>query len=185
MEERLVKISRTMAYALRHHPEEFDLTLDEEGWVPVEELLAALRKRGSLHDVSADDFAAIIARSDKKRYEMQGGKIRAFYGHSVAQKMAHQPAMPPDQLFHGTTRNAARVIEREGLKPMNRQYVHLSADRATARIVALRRTSRPVIFSIDARQAYKQGVAFYDGNDQVWLAENVPAQFLRVISEGE
>jgi RNA:NAD 2'-phosphotransferase (TPT1/KptA family) len=32
----LVQLSKTMAFALRHHPERFGLFLDDEGWVPVD-----------------------------------------------------------------------------------------------------------------------------------------------------
>ncbi len=41
MKEELVQLSRTMSYALRHHPESFGLVLDSEGWVPVDDLLAS------------------------------------------------------------------------------------------------------------------------------------------------
>ncbi len=180
MEDRLVRLSRTMAYALRHHPENVGLTLDEEGWVPVEELLAALRQRSpSWHNVSVDDFVAIITQSDKKRYEMHAGMIRAYYGHSVPQKMTRELAIPPALLFHGTTQKAAHIIGKEGLKPMQRQYVHLSAEEATARMVALRKTAQPVILRVNALQASEQGIKFYYGNDMVWLADPIPPRFIR------
>src|SRR5713226_1032294 len=103
MEERLKKLSRTVAFALRHHPESFGLTLDEQGWLPIEELLAALRQRSPWQGVSSDDLAAVIAQSDKQRYEMRDGLIRASYGHSISQKMTYELATPPPTLFHGTT----------------------------------------------------------------------------------
>lgn len=39
---------------------------------------------------------------------------------------------PPDRLFHGTTHAAARFIVDEGLKKMDRDFVHLSANQAMA-----------------------------------------------------
>lgn len=178
MEQRLIKIGRTISYALRHHPESFGLTLDDEGWVPVQDLLVALRERGSWHDVTVEDIAAIISQSDKQRYEMRDGMIRAFYGHSIPQKMTHELATPPATLFHGTTPTAASAIKIEGLRPMQRQYVHLSAEEATARAVALRRTRHPVILRVNALQAHQQGIRFYYGNDMVWLADNIPPDFI-------
>jgi putative RNA 2'-phosphotransferase len=47
MEQKLVQLSRTMSYALRHNPADFGLTLDAEGWVPVQDLLTALHRRRS------------------------------------------------------------------------------------------------------------------------------------------
>src|SRR6266699_5424732 len=106
----------------------------------MEERLAALHQQSSWQGVSSDDLAAVIAQSDKQRYEIRDGLIRAYYGHSIPQKMTREPATPPAMLFHGTTQEAVRAIKVEGLKPMRRQYVHLSAEEATARVVALRRT---------------------------------------------
>ncbi len=64
---------------------------------------------------------------------------------------------------------------------MKRQYVHLSEDQATARKVALRRTKRPVIFKVDAQRAYHEGLNFYLGNDQIWLADSIPPIYLEQI----
>lgn len=178
MEQELIQLSRTLAYVLRHDPASFGITLDEEGWVPVQELLAALRRRSMWRDVQEKDLAAVIAQSDKKRYEMQDGKIRAYYGHSVAQKMKREATVPPAILFHGTTRQAADAIKLDGLRAMNRQYVHLSADRETAWQVALRRTRKPVILEVSALQAHQHGIKFYLGNDMVWLADYIPSEYI-------
>ena len=179
MKPYLVQLSKTMAYALRHQPGQFGLTLDEEGWVPIDDLVAALRRhRHDWQDVGAEDFAQVIEQSEKKRYEMRDGKIRAYYGHSTPQKVTLEASTPPAILFHGTTPRAARSIHVEGLKPMKRQYVHLSADLETARQVALRRTPRPVILRVSALEAHQEDIKFYLGNDSVWLAEQVPPRFI-------
>ncbi len=179
MNENLVRLSRTMSYALRHHPEELGLKLDDEGWVAVEDLLKALRQRQVWQNVREEDFVAIIEQSDKRRYEMRDGMIRAYYGHTVSQKIALEPATPPAILFHGTTRKAAKAIKTEGLKPMKRQYVHLATEEETAQQVGLRRTPNPVILKISALQASQHGIKFYLGNDMVWLADPIPPQFIQ------
>lgn len=175
----LVQLSKTMAYALRHQPTQFGLTLDDEGWVTVDDLLAALRRhRSDWQDLRAEDFAEVIAQSDKQRYEMRDDKIRAYYGHSTPHKIMQTATTPPAILFHGTTPQAASTIRVQGLKPMKRQYVHLSAEEETARQVALRRTQRPVLLRVSALEAYQQGIKFYLGNDMVWLAEPIPPRFI-------
>lgn len=180
MDENLVRLSKTISHALRHKPEEYGLTLDPEGWVPVEDLLAALRRRrGTWRAISLADITSIIAESEKQRFELHDGKIRAFYGHSTAGKVEKQPGVPPDTLYHGTTAQAATTIRREGLRSMKRQYVHLSTDERTARVVALRRTGQPVILRVNARKAYEQGIKFYPGNEDVWLADSIPPEFIR------
>ena len=179
MEEKLVQLSRTMSYALRHHPESFGLTLDSEGWTPVDDLLAALREQqNTWRNVSIDDLSAVIKQSEKRRFEISDNRIRAYYGHSISEKVTKEMAVPPPVLFHGTTPEAANHIELEGLKPMKRQYVHLSADRETALQVARRRTRLPIILCISALEAHQQGVHFYLGNDMVWLADTIPPKFI-------
>ena len=61
---------------------------------------------------------------------------------------------------------------------LKRQYVHLSTDEKTARQVALRRTSSPVILRVAALKAHQQGVHFYPGNENVWLADAIPPAFI-------
>lgn len=62
--------------------------------------------------------------------------------------------------------------------PMGRQYVHLSVDRAMADAVGGRKAKSPTILSVRAHDAWAAGVPFYAGNDNVWLADHVPAAFL-------
>jgi len=175
----LIKLSRAISHALRHEPWLYELELDEAGWVSVETLLAALRTESrSWSSVSEADLAQMIAQSDKKRYELREGRIRALYGHSTPLRLLLQAAKPPPVLYHGTSPEAAGKIRGEGLRPMGRQYVHLSIDTATAVQVGRRKSSRPVILRVNARAAHNNGVAFYHGNDAVWLADIVPPSFI-------
>jgi putative RNA 2'-phosphotransferase len=179
MDENLTRLSKTISHALRHAPEEYGLKLDAEGWVAVETLLDTLRKRRSAwRRLDVATIERIMVESEKQRFEMRDGNIRAFYGHSTAEKIEKQPIAPPELLYHGTTTEAAATIRREGLRSMQRQYVHLSTDEATARKVALRRTNRPVILRIHALEAHRQGIAFYAGNEDIWLADHVPPAFI-------
>lgn len=178
MDLHLVRVSKTIAHALRHKPQEYGLTPDAEGWVSVSTLLKALQKRGFQQPVSQADIETIIATSTKQRFEIRDGKIRAFYGHSLAEKIEKEVAVPPATLYHGTSPEAVTAILHEGLRSMKRQYVHLSTDEQTARIVALRHTNRPVILRIAAQEAHKQGIAFYLGNEDIWLADTIPPTFI-------
>jgi putative RNA 2'-phosphotransferase len=69
-------------------------------------------------------------------------------------------------------------IRKEGLRPMGRQYVHLSSDEETAVSVGKRKTNTPVILRVRAGRASQDGVAFYIGNEKVWLADRVPPEYL-------
>ena len=71
---------------------------------------------------------------------------------------------------------------REGLKPMGRQYVHLSADQDTAVKVG-RRHGKPVLFAVDAARMAGDGLRFYRSENGVWLTDAVPAQYLKNTAE--
>src|SRR5262245_12371275 len=129
---RYTDLSRTISHALRHEPWLYELELDDAGWVTVDALLAALRaEKPAWAAVNETDLAQLIAEAEKQRFEMHDGKFRALYGHSTPQKLSREPAGPPAMLFHGTAPKTVALIRKEGLRPMGRQYVHLSVDTAT------------------------------------------------------
>lgn len=177
----LESLSKELSYALRHAPWEYELELDDNGWVDVNQLLSALRLNPKWSSVKDSDLELMISESEKKRHEIVDGRIRAFYGHSVTNKILKTQATPPAILYHGTERKVKDSILQEGLKPNQRQYVHLSQDVETAMQVGKRRDSDPIIFEIDAKLAHENGVKFYLGNEKVWLADFIPPQYLDVI----
>lgn len=174
------KLSKEVSYALRHAPWEYELELDNEGWVSVEHLLQALCHDKQWEFVSENDLRTMIEMSDKKRHEMLKGMIRALYGHSVPQKMLKAINTPPSILYHGTARHLVEQILSVGLQPMARQYVHLSVDTDTANLVGKRKDSKPVLLVIQAEKASNEGVRFYQGNNIVWLADFVPSKFISI-----
>ena len=184
MPDRRTELSKAVARALRHTPERLGLRLDEGGWTPTAELVDALRA-GSPRWRSLDvaEVEDMVRRSSKRRYELAGGRIRARYGHSLpGLVVVGEPQAPPAVLFHGTSPAVVPVILTEGLRPMRRQYVHLSTDEETAAVVGRRRSRTPALLRVRAGAAARDGVRFYPGNEQTWLAEHVPSPYLEVVS---
>lgn len=172
-------LSRTASHALRHEPEAYGLTLDAEGWVEIAELVRALRDNDPRwEEITEADIRDMVHRSVKVRHEISGGRIRALYGHSIPGSLTRERKCPPKFLFHGTTSAASKMILAQGLKTMSRQNVHLSIDEETARQVGRRKDANPVILQIDAEKASQSGVNFFQGNDSVWLADDIPAEFI-------
>lgn len=177
-------LSRLVSYALRHEPWVYELELDDEGWVGVDDLLTAIREKGAdWATVDRGQLAGMIESSPKRRFEFDGERVRALYGHSLPGRIAKLPAAPPEVLFHGTSPSAWVQIRRAGLRPMGRQYVHLSVDIATATAVGRRKSPRPIVLRIDAAAASSAGVVFYLGNEMVWLASRVPAEFIAPLKD--
>lgn len=174
-----IRLSKTLSKALRHDPAGLGIELDSEGFTPLPELLAALRRRRpEWRDLGEEDLRALHEVSDKKRFEFRDGLVRAYYGHSLAERIAREVAEPPEVLFHGTSPEAAASILEVGLEPRGRQSVHLSTERATATRVGSRKDRAPVILVVRAREAHADGVAFYHGNQDTWLADHVPARYI-------
>jgi putative RNA 2'-phosphotransferase len=195
----LAKLSHILSYALRHNPLKYNLVLDKEGWTSISELLIALSLHHHYHHnnrwlrhIEKQNLEEVVARSDKVRFEIKDDKIRALYGHSSSfipfSKIQKIASKPPDILYHGTSPSAAKNILSEGLRPMNRQYVHLSADKNTALQVGKRKTilkkeeEQPVIIAISAIEAYYTGVYhFYQASDSIWLSDYIHPNFMELL----
>ena len=131
------KISREVSYILRHNPDKYGITLDSEGWCSVDDLIHKLSETPLWKGLTRDDLETMIELSDKKRHEIKGEKIRAFYGHSIKDKLSKTANKPPKVLYHGTVQRFLNQILQTGLIPKERQYVHLSSDVSTAKQVQL------------------------------------------------
>ena len=173
------ELSRAISHALRHEPWLYELELDAQGWADLEQLLLALRQKGGAWtELRREHIEEMIEKSEKKRHELRGRRIRASYGHSVPGRLQRVRGVPPAELFHGTAPDTAEIILRDGLLPMGRQFVHLSVDRETALAVGRRKDRSPILLTVTAEAAHRHGVAFYRGNENVWLADVVPADFI-------
>ena len=174
------KLSKEVSYALRHAPWEYELELDENGWVDIEQLLMSLRENNQWSSLKEEDLYNMIESSEKKRHEILLGRIRSLYGHSLPQRIVKEEKEPPIILYHGTARRFLVSIKEDGILPKGRQYVHLSIDIDTASQVGKRRDNEPIILEINTKKAWDEGVKFYLGNDKVWLADNIPSEYIKV-----
>ena len=171
------KISKSMSYVLRHKPDAIGITLDPNGWVDIDVLIAAFQRNGKCYTHESIDRA--VAENDKQRFEFneERTRIRARQGHSVKVDLGYEPAVPPDVLFHGTaTRNLDSVREK-GLLKMSRHHVHLSTSKETMLAVA-QRHGKPVILEVDAKRMHADGYEFFVTENDVWLVDSVPADYL-------
>lgn len=177
MDGKLVGTSKFLSLVLRHQPEVIGVTLDPQGWVAVDELIARAADKGQV--LTRDLIARVVDENDKQRFALSedGTRIRANQGHSVDVDLALEPQEPPETLYHGTAARNLDSIERAGLRRGQRQYVHLSADPATARAVG-QRHGKPVVLRVAAGAMARDGHRFFRSANGVWLAESVPPAYL-------
>jgi putative RNA 2'-phosphotransferase len=176
--QRTTKLSKFLSLVLRHQPETIGITLDSAGWVPVQELLDALRRKS--WPVSEAQLQEVVASSDKKRFSFSddGLLIRANQGHSVDVELGYEPVVPPEVLFHGTVNEFLPSIREVGLIKGQRHHVHLSLEVTTAQSVGQRR-GLPVILKIRSAEMHGDGHVFYVSDNGVWLTEHVPAKYIQ------
>ncbi|MEP4077875.1 RNA 2'-phosphotransferase [Haloferula sp.] len=171
------RISRVMSLVLRHDPGSIGLSLDENGWAEIEALVDCLRRDGKR--VDRELIEKVVATSDKQRFRISedGRLIRANQGHSIEIDFKLDEKPPPEWLYHGTAMKSMGPIKREGLLKGERQYVHLSIDKETARKVGSRH-GKPVILEVAAQLMEKHGHRFYQAENGVWLTDHVPPDYL-------
>lgn len=178
MDKYLAKISKFLSLVLRHQPEVIGLNLDAQGWVSINELLAAANAHGT--EIDDDLLLLVVHENDKQRFAISpdGLRIRANQGHSIDVSLGLPPIAPPAELYHGTVDRFLESIRQQGLIKGARQYVHLSADLKTASKVGARR-GKPVVLTINSKEMHAAGIEFYQSENGVWLTDHVPATFLR------
>lgn len=177
-EKALKHKSKFLSLILRHQPEVVGITLDEQGWVDVNTLLAAMQAHGE--PLTRAGLEQVVAENNKKRFAFDetGERIRASQGHSVEVELGYEPQTPPDVLYHGTAKDNVDGILAKGIERRARHQVHLSADTPTALNVGARHGA-PVLLRILAKEMHTAGHAFYCSANGVWLTDFVPAEFVR------
>lgn len=181
MDRRLAtRLSKFLSLVLRHRPSEYGLRMDEQGWVDFEDLVDIVVAEDILAEDAEDEIMKLVEGSERRRFEVADGRIRALYGHSSGVGLRLPESVPPDTLYHGTTSSGAREIAANGLKPFGRAFVHLSSTEDEARSVGGRHTERPVIVRIDTVAAREEGFTFHEATDLIWLCPALPPHLCRV-----
>ena len=172
----LTETSRFLSLILRHKPEVIGISLDEHGWAEVEEVVAGIRKTRKFDREMLEE---IVKTDQKQRYSFNEDQtlIRANRGHSIPVDVELEVIEPPEILWHGTGEKYVSSIEKIGLIPKSRLYVHISGDRETAYKVG-QRHGRPVVYRVLAGKMSADGYTFYRSKNGVWLTKKVPVSYL-------
>ncbi len=184
MADELLSVSKFLSLVLRHKPELIGLTLDQNGWAGVEDLIRLANQHGTRLNgtrLTRPLLMQVVADNEKKRFALSdnGERIRASQGHSVEVDLGLPPARPPEILYHGTASRSLESILAGGLHSANRQHVHLSTDVATAIRVG-QRHGIPVVLVIRSGEMAAAGHTFFLSANGVWLTERVPLEFISV-----
>ena len=114
-----------MCLILRHKPEAIGITIDEHGWVNIQDLINGISEKNP--GFNREILDKIVETDKKNRYSISsdGFLIRANQGHSIPVDVELEEKEPPEYLYHGTGEKYVESIDKIGLIPKSRLYVHL------------------------------------------------------------
>lgn len=171
------RITRSLAFMLRHQPETFDLELDPHGFADLDDVVQALNERLG-EPVEEEDVRDAVSAGDRPRYEIQGERIRALYGHSIPVDPG-ESSKPPEFLYVAVPEQELERARRFGLRGGRRRFLHLAATREDAAESGRRASRDYTVLVVHALDAWEEGISFYD-RTALWLAEEVPTHLLEV-----
>lgn len=156
----LIRLSKTMAFLLRHRPEVGNLVPDDGGWVETEALLLALTRMLRV-EITVERLIPVTG-GPQRRFEIVDARIRAI----ERPMFGHPRCAPPDILYHAAIEDELPALRAGGLgDPTDpSRIVYLSDDEGHAWQVAHRLAGpggRPRVIVVDAARARRRGVRFF------------------------
>ena len=175
----LSSLSRIMAGALRHFPDKLGLMMDGKGWVDISSLIEAIGMgRSGFNWLRIHHIEALVITDKRGRYQIDGGMIRATYGHTIDVNPDDLPLADIDKFYYPVTEEEADIVLEGGLSPTDRRKVHLSGSMEKALEAGRVRTENPLILKIDGKKAKKDGMLIYRAGTDVYLTDNVDAKYI-------
>jgi putative RNA 2'-phosphotransferase len=125
----------------------------------------------------------VVDTDEKGRYQIEGGMIRATYGHSIDLDLDLPMDDIPDELYYPVTAEELDLILEAGLKPSDRKEVHLSKTPENALEAGRHRVGQPLLIAVDTAAAISDGYLIKRAGTTVYTTKEVPDQYLRSMEE--
>jgi len=185
-DKELNSLGRIMAGVLRHFPEKLGVMIDGHGWVDVSEFVEAIGiSRSGFHWIRNHHIEAVALSDPKGRYQIDGGMVRATYGHTVDVNLDDLPIAELDEYFYPVTEEEMDIILEGGLNPIDRKKVHLSGSIKKAVEAGKVRTEEPFILRVDGKKAINDGVKIYRAGHDVFVTDRIDAKYLSKVDESK
>lgn len=182
----LDSLGRIIAGVLRHFPEKLGVSIDGHGWVDISEFVHAIgSSRSGFHWLRNHHIEAIALTDPKGRYQIDGGMVRATYGHTINLDLSDLPDADLKEYFYPVTEEEMDVILEHGLNPIDRKHVHLSGSIEKAIEAGRVRTEDPLILRIDGKKALKNGIKIYHAGIDVYITERIDPDLLSKVDDKE
>ena len=182
----LSSLSRIMAGALRHFPEKLGLMMDGKGWVDISSLIESIGSgRSGFNWLRIHHIKAVVETDERGRYQIDGGMIRATYGHSIDIELDDLPLAEIDKFYYPVSEEEADIILERGLHPIDRKKVHLSGSIEKAIEAGRVRSDEPQILLIDGKKAKSDGIKIYKAGKDVYITDGINPEYLSKVDDSE
>lgn len=169
------RLSKLLTWILRHKAIDFGLKVDPDGYVLLDDLLKLDKMKG----VTLEQVKKVVENNDKQRFALTEKNsqlyIRANQGHNKRvgslindKQLLKKITKPYDICFHGTYKKNIPLIQKTGLKTMNRKHIHLT-NSVTAKS-GIRYNANALVF-INMERAIDDGIEFFESDNGVILTE--------------
>jgi putative RNA 2'-phosphotransferase len=168
-------LEKLLFYALGVAPDEFGLWPDEEGFVPLKEVIGALRAEAGFKGIVENQVREAVGLAlSQGPLEIEGAAIRVKPGLAETPKPEPAPKGQPKLLYIGLKPQAWPHAAQQGLKPKPGQSrLRLFSSKERAQEVAARFVPEPVVVAVNRALAEKDGTEFLLAG-QLYLAGSVP-----------
>lgn len=181
-QKRDIFLSKALTYLLRHAAVQENLTIDDNGFVSISQLLN--HNRLKTHKCTREDIERVVTNSDKKRFVInhENNTIAATQGHSIKLKPDKSVLLPikqvsdlPEKLIHGTNlKNCILILKSGSLLKMERNHIHLSPGIVgqDSQVISGMRTTSTVFIYIKKDQNTLSHLQLCKSLNDVYLCSN-------------
>lgn len=169
-----VRVSKTMAFLLRHRPEVGKLRLDGEGWVGVGDLAGAVSRLLRTR-VGSEEIEDICCGAGSGRFELRDQQVRARPRSKGSRSRRSRGPAHPDILYHATTRARVERVLDSGRLVSSSGHLFFSTDESQAWRVAHRLDGEPAVLIIDTTRGRRSGLRIWKNRrNGLYVARSVP-----------
>jgi putative RNA 2'-phosphotransferase len=174
----LEDLAKMLTYLLCHRPDEFGLVLDPEGFVPVKQLLAALAGEPGWGHVRRHHLEQLAGLLHPPCFEMVGDRIRGLIPGPA--NLRRPGGNLPALLYMAIAPKVHERVFESGLKAPLGQELLLADTPEMALKLGRRRSPEPVLVTVQAQAAARQGVMFQPYGEDFYLSLEVPRKFVHL-----
>jgi putative RNA 2'-phosphotransferase len=171
---RLKELAKIIHYILLHRPDEFGLFPEDDGSLPIKDLLWALHEEPGWSYVRPSHLKELAYSGIPVNFSLRDTHLRL----NSSPSFVLSTSTPPPLLFHGARRQAYPTILRHGLRSGGRAHVALATTEEMAFRIGRRRDPRPVLLNVHAHRAHEAGHEFVRCGELLYLVKEIPPLFV-------